>query len=144
MIGLSPLAGNPVSLLAYIANRSWTPSLPPGHPNYYIPQCDLNSTLANGDCGALDNALFGQLRPSAAIDPNTISGWGNRAWNQEFSASVQQQILPRVAVDFGYFRRWYGNFPVVDNRAVAPTDFTRVQHHGARPIPALPDEWTDD
>ena len=125
MIGLSPLAGNPVSLLAYVANRSWTPSLPQGHPNYYIPQCDLNSTLANGDCGALDNALFGQLRPSAAIDPNTISGWGNRAWNQEFSTSVQQQILPRVAVDFGYFRRWYGNFQVVDNRAVGPADYTR-------------------
>ena len=36
MIGLSPLTGNPVSLLAYVANRSWTPSLPVGHPNYYI------------------------------------------------------------------------------------------------------------
>ena len=80
---------------------------------------------ANGDCGALDNALFGQLRPSAAIDPNTISGWGNRAWNQEFSTSVQQQVLPRVAVDFGYFRRWFGNFQVVDNRAVGPADYTR-------------------
>ena len=125
MIGLSPLTGNPVSLLAYTANRSWTPTLPPGHPNYYIPQCDLNNTAANGDCGALDNALFGQLRPSAAIDPDTISGWGNRAWNQEFSASVQQEVLPRVAVDFGYFRRWYGNFTVVDNRAVGPADFTR-------------------
>jgi hypothetical protein len=125
MIGLSPLAGNPVSLLAYVANRSWTPSLPPGHPNYYTPQCDLNSTLANGDCGALDNALFGQLRPSAAIDPRTITGWGNRAWNQEFSVSVQQQIMPRVAVDAGYFRRWFGNFQVVDNRAVGPDDYTR-------------------
>ena len=32
--------------------------------------------------------------------------------------------MPRLAMDFGYFRRWYGNFTVVDNRAVGPTDFT--------------------
>jgi hypothetical protein len=125
MIGLSPLTGNPLSLLAYTANRSWTPSLAPGNPNYYTPQCDLNNVAANGDCGALDNALFGQLRPSSAIDPKTITGWGNRLWNQEFSASVQHQIAPRVAVDFGYFRRWFGNFTVVDNRAVGPSDFVQ-------------------
>ena len=125
MIGLSPLAGNPISLLAYTANRSWTPSLAPADPNYYIPQCNLNNPAANGDCGALDNALFGQLRPARPIDPDTYTGWGNRPWNQEFSASIQQEIMPRVSVDFGYFRRWFGNFTVVDNRAVGPTDFTR-------------------
>ena len=125
MLGLSPGAGNPVSLLTYVARRSWTPSLPPGHPNYYTPRCDLNNPLANGDCGALDNATFGQLRPASAIDPETYRGWGNRPWNSEFSVSVQQELLPRVALDFGYFRRWYGNFTVVDNRAVTPADFTR-------------------
>jgi hypothetical protein len=84
----------------------------------------LNNTAANGDCGALTNALFGQLRPSSAIDPKTINGWGNRPWNSEFSASIQQELARRLAVDFGYFRRWYGNFTIVDNRAVGPTDFT--------------------
>jgi hypothetical protein len=33
--------------------------------------------------------------------------------------------MPRVAVDAGYFRRWFGNFQVVDNRAVGPDDYTR-------------------
>jgi hypothetical protein len=28
-------------------------------------------------------------------------------------------------VDFGYFRRWFGNFTIVDNRAVGPNDYTR-------------------
>ena len=124
MLGLSPGAGNPISLLSTTASRTWTPSLPVGHPNYYTPQCNLNNTAANGDCGALTNALFGQLRPSSAVDPETINGWGNRPWNSEFSASIQQELAPRLAMDFGYFRRWYGNFTIVDNRAVGPTDFT--------------------
>jgi Carboxypeptidase regulatory-like domain len=127
MIGLSPLTGNPISLLAYTANRSWTDA-----NGNYNPDCDLLNTSAQdlrgsgGDfCGALDNALFGQLRPSAAIDPETITGWGHRLWNQEFSVSVQQELAPRISADVGYFRRWYGNLTVVDNRAVGPSDFTR-------------------
>src|SRR5262249_7792537 len=107
MIGFSPLARNPISLLAYTAQRSWTPKLASSDPNYYVPQCDLNNPAANGDCGALDNALFGQLRPSSAIDPDTYTGWGHRPWNQEFSVSIQQELMPRVSADFGYFRRWY-------------------------------------
>jgi carboxypeptidase family protein len=127
MIGLSPLAGNPLSLLAYTANRSWTDA-----NGNFVPNCNLLDPSqqdlrgSGGDfCGALDNALFGQLRPSAAIDPETINGWGHRPWNQEFSVSVQQEVLRRISVDVGYFRRWFGNFTVVDNRAVGPSDYTR-------------------
>jgi hypothetical protein len=58
------------------------------------------------------------------LTPRIYTGWGHRAWNQEFSTSIQQEIVPRVSMDFGYFRRWYGNFSVVDNRAVSPSDFT--------------------
>ena len=45
--------------------------------------------------------------------------------------------MPRVGVEFGYFRRWFGNFQVTDNRATAPADYDAVQHHGAeRPAAA--------
>jgi len=125
MSGGDAAQGNPIANLATRATRSWTPSVPFGSPNYYIPQCNLLNPQANGDCGALDNQSFGLLTPSAAIDPAVHTGWGNRFWSQELSVGVQREILPRVSVDVGYFRRWYGNFQVVDNRAVTAADFTQ-------------------
>src|SRR5439155_20157607 len=38
---------------------------------------------------------------------------------------LQQEIAPRVSANFGYFRRVLGNFYVIDNEALAPTDFTQ-------------------
>jgi hypothetical protein len=123
MAGGNPVPGNPLFNYSNVAARTWTPKLPFGDPNYYIPQCDLLNPNANGDCGALDNPNFGKPLPSAAVDPKTYTGWGHRNWSQEFSASVQREVLPRVSVDFGYFRRWYGNFLVVDNLATKATDY---------------------
>ena len=71
---------------------------------------------------ALSNALFGKRRRARRWIPAIYTGWGHRQWNQEFSVSAQHQIVPRVALDVGS-RRWYGNFSVVDNRAVSASDF---------------------
>ena len=90
----------------------------------FTPDCELLTLQANGECGIVNNLAYGNPIPSTTYDPETLSGWGQRGYNWETSVSVQQQVATGVSVDVGYFRRWYGNFLITDNRALAPTDFT--------------------
>jgi hypothetical protein len=115
----------PVNRLANFVARNWTD----GNRNF-VPDCDLTSPLdqnflaIGGDrCFAMADQNFGKPTPSVTVDPAVLNGFGVRPYNWELSAGVQRQILPRVSVDLGYFRRWFGNFAVTDNRALAATDF---------------------
>jgi len=73
------------------------------------------------------STAFGGVRPGATYDSFLQRGWGKRNYNWEFSAGVQQQLVPRVALDVSYFRNWYGNFTVTDDLSVAASDFDRFQ-----------------
>jgi hypothetical protein len=124
--GLSAGTGNPIGNLSTNATRTWRDL----NSNFQV-DCNLLSNAAQdlsasgGDiCGANPNANFGLSTPSTERDPDTYLGWGNRSWNQTFSVGVQHELLPRVAVDVSYYRRWEGNFQVTDNRAVTAADFT--------------------
>ena len=66
----------------------------------------------------------GGARPPPAIDPGLLNGWGIRPRDWQFGASVQQELLPRVSVEVGYFKRWLQNFTATDNLAVVASDFT--------------------
>ena len=74
-------------------------------------RCDQRSQLRHGDL-------------SRNFDPAALEGWGVRPADWEFGVSVQQEVLPRVSVEVGYFRRWLDNFFVDDNLATVPADFT--------------------
>ena len=124
--GLAASTGNPVGNLSLEATRTWNDA----NRNFQV-DCDLtdvaaqDNRAAGGDvCGANPNRNFGLSTPSTARDPDTYLGWGHRPWNQTFSVGVQREILPRIAIDVGYFRRWAGNFVITDNRAVTAADFT--------------------
>ncbi len=108
----------PYNRVVHSTTRSWTDS-----NTNFVPDCDLTSRLANGECGAMANPNLGQPILSTIYDRDAIIGWGRRPFNWEFATSVQQQILPRVSVEGGYFRRWYGNFGATDSVAVTASDF---------------------
>jgi hypothetical protein len=125
--GLSAGTGNPIGNLSTNATRTWRDV----NGNFQV-DCNLLSNAAQdlsatgGDiCGANPNASFGLSTPSTERDPDTYRGWGNRSWNQTFSVGVQHEILPRMAVDVSYYRRWEGNFGVTDNRALTSADFSQ-------------------
>ena len=110
---------NPISTLVTNTTRGWVDS-----DRDYMADCDLTNPAANGECQGIANTNFGRPVSAAFAEDDLIRGWGLRHYNWEFSAGVQHEVLPRVSVDVGYFRRWYGNFQVVDNLAVGPEDFT--------------------
>jgi hypothetical protein len=111
---------NPVSRLVNSASRSWTDK-----NGDFMPQCDPLNAAANGECGAYTGTAvnFGTLTPSAVTDSSLKTGWNKRGYNWEFSAGVQQQVLPRVSVEVSYFRRLFGNFTVTDNLNLSPSNF---------------------
>ncbi len=111
---------NPVENLVETTTRAWNDA-----NRNFAPDCDLLNPLANGECGLMANTNFGGVVPAATYDPDLMRGWGRREYNWEFSAGVQQELLPRVAADVTYFRRRHGNFNVVDNLVVDVADFDK-------------------
>jgi hypothetical protein len=110
----------PVGRLVLTTNRSWADA-----NRNFVPDCNLVNPAANGECGAMDNSAFGSSRTGTSYDPDTLTGWGKRAYNWQFSAGVQRELLPRVSLDVSYFRTWFGNFIATDDRALSPADFNR-------------------
>jgi hypothetical protein len=113
-------ANNPANTVATSTNRAWTDS-----NNNFLPDCDLTNGAANGECGANLNPNFGSAVPATRYDRAIMEGWGVRPYNWEFSAGVQQELVPRVSVSVGYFRRINGNFQITDNEALSASDFTQ-------------------
>ena len=110
---------NPVNTSVNSATRAWTDS-----NNNFAPDCDWNNPATNGECGPLSNLNFGKVNPTATrFDKEVLEGWGVRPYNWSVSAGVQHQVADGASIDVGYFRRWYGNFSVVDNQLVGPEDF---------------------
>ena len=127
-------ANNPISTSVLSANRSWTDV-----NEDFIPDCDLKNFSANGECGGISNANFGQANPNAVrYAEDLIRGFGSRDYLWDVSAEVQQELRQGVSLLLGYYRNWtdhYGaglrsyrgetGWPtgVTDNLAVTSEDF---------------------
>ena len=117
-IGVSTI-GNPAGIVNTIT-RSWNDA-----NRNFVPDCDLLNLQQNAECGTASSLLFGQPTSAALFNDETRFGQGNRAYNWEFSSSVVHQLTSRVALDVGYYRRWFGNFQVVQNNVWTPASFDK-------------------
>jgi len=141
---------NPIARIATQTSRTWndvTP-VPGGIPNDFVPQCNLVLVDANGECGRMNSPTFGTAtRTTAAIDPAILNGWNIRPGDWQIGASLQQELLPRISAEIGYFHRWLTHYTVTDNQNLGPNDFTgytlsapsdsRLPGGGGYPIPGL-------
>ena len=100
----------------------------------FVPDCDLRATGVSGECAAMDNANFGRETFTKTFDPELIHGWGKRTYNWEMGVSVQHELMPRLGLTVGYFRRSFGNFYTANNRNTTTADYTPF----SIPIPADP------
>jgi hypothetical protein len=117
---------NPTARLSTTTTRSWTDD-----NGNMSPDCNLLSPASQdlrasgGDrCGVNTNTNFGTQVFESTLDPGLLSGWGVRSGDWQIGASVQHEVMPRVAVEFGFQRRWLVNFTVTDNLVRAPEDHT--------------------
>jgi hypothetical protein len=119
---------NPIARIATTTSRTWndvTP-VPGGIPGDFIPQCNLLLVEANGECQRMNSPTFGTNQlVTAAIDPAILNGWNVRPGDWQVGVSVQQQVLPRVSVEAGYFHRWLTHYTTTDNRALSAADYTQ-------------------
>jgi hypothetical protein len=121
---------NPSERVSTITGRSWTDT----NGNFW-PDCNLLNGAAQSPattgsidtCGQWADQNFGRARPSTTLDPSLLGGWGSRPYDWQFGVSVQQELLPRVSVEVGYYRRWwpvFGGADVTDNVNVPASDYT--------------------
>jgi len=118
---------NPISTSINNVNRSWNDSFyPVGDPRRgnFEPDCNLNNFGQNGECGAIDNANFGQNNPDAErYADDVLRGWGVRDNLWEVSAELQHEVRSGLSVNAGYYHNWQNNFSATDNTLVGPADY---------------------
>ena len=113
-------ANNPLNTSVNSVFRTWTDA-----DRDWVPDCDLVSTLQNGECGQVDNLAFGQPNAQASrYADDVLHGYSRRPYSWEFSTGIQRELMPGIAVNGSYYRRWYGNFTVTDNVAQTSSDFS--------------------
>jgi hypothetical protein len=116
---------NPINRIATSASRTWTDA----NGNFKV-DCDLTNLQAQDNraagadfCGLASNLAFGTPVITTTYDPAILHGWGIRPYDWNIGLQLQQQIVPRVSVNIGYYKRIFGNFQATDNLATKASDY---------------------
>jgi hypothetical protein len=92
------------------------------------PQATRSWVDRNNDFEPQESEL-GPLNPSSFGTVTIVNRYGeevlksNRSYNWATSASIQHELRPGLAVNFGYFRTSWHNFQAQDNLAVNRSDY---------------------
>jgi hypothetical protein len=128
-------ANNPSARIVNTASRNWSDT----NKNFVV-DCDILSPLGQntglpgsivvpgGDtCGALtgDALNFGKPGGSTRVNPALLTGWGVRPVDWQWGINLAQELAPRISLEVGYNRRWWGNFIVTDNTLIGPADYQK-------------------
>ena len=112
--GLQGIYGDqadPIGRLVDMVTRSWNDANRNSEPD-----CNLRNPLAQGPtqagalrtvdtCGVMSNVNFGSSVPGIRYRPADDHGLWEPAVQLGHLTSVQQEVLPRVSMDVGYFRQ---------------------------------------
>ena len=98
---------NPAGAIVQSATRTWT-----DRNNDFVPQVD--------ELGPINPSNFGTTNISTRYADDVLT---SRGYNWEVAAQVAHELVPRVSLNAGYFRRWFGGFNVTDNLSLAPADY---------------------
>jgi hypothetical protein len=118
---------NPAQNIVSLASRPWTDA-----NGNWVVDCDLlnaaiqDNRATGGDLCGQGDANYGKNRAATVMAPSILGGWKARPNDWQFGVSVQQELLPRVSAEVGYYRRWwpmYDGVDITDNTAVAPSEF---------------------
>ena len=89
---------NPILRISNTVTRSWIDA-----NRNYNPDCDLISTVANGECGPMSDQNFGKVA-TLQVDPEILTGWGKRGDSWEVSGGIQHQFATGIAGEVAYYR----------------------------------------
>ena len=89
----------------------------------FEPDCDLRNGSANGECGPWSNQAFGSVLPIRAAADDVAKGFNVSPTVWQGHVTFQQELARNVSVTAGYYRTWYNNLTVTDNRATTFADY---------------------
>jgi hypothetical protein len=118
--GLAYTRNNPAVRTVSSVSRGWTDD------GDKVVECNLAVLTQNGECAALagNNLNFGGLSGNITqVNQDTLTGWGARDYDWQWSIGVQQKVLPRVSADIAYSRRSFHSFTITDNQARNPSQY---------------------
>ena len=115
---VAPNTVNPVIASVNNVRRGWNDA-----NGNYLPDCDLNTFTANGECAQVSDLNFGGPRITTVFDEGMSEGWGKRPYLWDFATEINHELVDGVSLSAGYYRNWQGNFVVRDNILVGPGDY---------------------